>query len=241
MNRNLGWRWTQWVMAFITFGTSALIFVLFPETQYTNSTVVNRHRRSLLDNFRFWRVSGGGKAKVHSFAVAFAFPFRYLVHPVVILCTSFFSLYLVATNYLLVSFPQPSAIFCNTLSTIIRAWLTNPFFSQTKTTASLSYLEVYHFTIDEGGLTNIAPLLGIWCAMFYCGVLSDRQVMAKLNRDGQHKKPPPEKRLPLLVFSGILGVVGTALFGGSTQHKLHWMGAEAGSFGSTYHWNPHAP
>jgi hypothetical protein len=38
-----------------------------------------------------------------SFAAAFIFPFRYIVHPVVLMGTAFFSLYLVTTNYLLVS------------------------------------------------------------------------------------------------------------------------------------------
>ena len=38
-----------------------------------------------------------------SFATAFIFPFRYIVHPIVLMCTAFFSLYLVTTNYLLVS------------------------------------------------------------------------------------------------------------------------------------------
>ena len=38
-----------------------------------------------------------------SFVAAFIFPFRYIVHPVVLMGTAFFSLYLVTTNYLLVS------------------------------------------------------------------------------------------------------------------------------------------
>jgi predicted MFS family arabinose efflux permease len=63
--RNLGWRWTQWVMGFLTLGTAFMLLLFFPETQYTKSTVVNRHKRTMMDNFRFWRVSGGGTPKVH--------------------------------------------------------------------------------------------------------------------------------------------------------------------------------
>lgn len=119
--RNLGWRWTQWTMAILTLSTFVLLLFCFPETQYTRSTKDNRNRRDFTDNFRFWRVSGGGKPKVHryryannihstirklirsSFVAAFVFPFRYIVHPVVLMSTAFFSLYLVTTNYLLVS------------------------------------------------------------------------------------------------------------------------------------------
>jgi hypothetical protein len=38
-----------------------------------------------------------------SFLTAFLYPFRYITHPVVFINTTFFSLYLVTTNYLLVS------------------------------------------------------------------------------------------------------------------------------------------
>jgi hypothetical protein len=66
--------------------------------------------------------------------------------------------------------------------------------------------------------------------MLYCGILSDRLVVKTSSKDGT--KPAPEKRLPLLILSGILGVAGTALFGGCTQHHCQWMAPEIGSFGS---------
>ena len=103
-----------------------------------------------------------------------------------------------------------------------------------QTTASLSFLEVYHFSVGSTGLTNFAPLLGIWAAMLYTGILSDRLFMRKVGKDGS--KPPPEERLPLLVLSGILGIVGTALFGACTQKECPWIAPEIGSFGSM--WNP---
>lgn len=121
----------------MTLATSILLLGLFPETQYTKSTTVNKHERKFTDNFRFWCVSGGGNPKVHrfawpsntvnrnvggltflSFTTAFLYPFRYIVHPVVIINTTFFSLYLVTTNYLLVSDPlRPSIILKLTLWT----------------------------------------------------------------------------------------------------------------------------
>jgi hypothetical protein len=98
---------------------------------------------------------------------------------------------------------------------------------------SLSFMEVYGFSVGAGGLTNFAPLLGIWAAMLYCGVLSDRMFMRKVGKVGP--KPPPEERLPLLIFSAILGIVGTALFGGCTQQQCPWIAPEIGSFGSTWY------
>jgi hypothetical protein len=44
---------------------SIMLLLFFPETQYTESTVVNRHKGAMIDNFRFWKVSGRGASKVH--------------------------------------------------------------------------------------------------------------------------------------------------------------------------------
>lgn len=66
--------------------------------------------------------------------------------------------------------------------------------------------------------------------MLYCGILSDRLAVKTSSKDGT--KPAPEKRLPLLILSGILGVAGTALFGGCTQQRCPWIAPEIGSFGS---------
>jgi MFS family permease len=62
---DLGWRWIQWITAFISLGSFVLIFLFFPETQYTReSNQSHTHERTFLDNFRVWSVSGGGRSKV---------------------------------------------------------------------------------------------------------------------------------------------------------------------------------
>jgi MFS family permease len=63
--RDLGWRWTQWIMAILAFSVAALIFVFFPETQYTADPRTVTEKRLPDQNFTFTRVSGGGQAKVH--------------------------------------------------------------------------------------------------------------------------------------------------------------------------------
>lgn len=44
------------------------------------------------------------------------------------------------------------------------------------------------------------------------------------------KEPVPEHRLPLLVFTGTVGIGGVILFGACTQEKCHWIGPVIGSF-----------
>jgi MFS family permease len=67
--RDLGWRWTEWIMVILTFGVAVMIILLLPETQYTSdpSFVVSKRRAS--QNFAFTRVSGRGQAKVHRYLV----------------------------------------------------------------------------------------------------------------------------------------------------------------------------
>ncbi|KEF55245.1 uncharacterized protein A1O9_08899 [Exophiala aquamarina CBS 119918] len=100
-NTSLGWRWTQWIVAMITFGVATLIFLFVPETQYTRSAGMEKRTRSWKDNFRFWVVSGGGKPKVHSLRAAFVVMFPYFLHPIVIMSTFFFSICLMVANYLM--------------------------------------------------------------------------------------------------------------------------------------------
>jgi MFS family permease len=62
---DLGWRWIQWTVAFLSLGACLLLFLFFPETQYTRQSGNLHHRQpKLIDNFRFWAVSGGGRSKV---------------------------------------------------------------------------------------------------------------------------------------------------------------------------------
>jgi MFS family permease len=68
---DLGWRWIQWIVAILSISTSVLLFLVFPETQYTRDSENLHHRqRNFLDSFRFWPVSGGGRRKVDRYAVA---------------------------------------------------------------------------------------------------------------------------------------------------------------------------
>ncbi|KAK5421905.1 hypothetical protein LTR06_000162 [Exophiala xenobiotica] len=100
-------------------------------------------------------------------------------------------------------------------------------FSYLLTTQSLTYLIVYPFSIGNSGLTFIAPLIGVWTAMLFCGLLADRLFMRWAGKEGG--RPRPEHRLPLLVFTGPVGVGGLLLFGICTQERCHWIAPLFGS------------
>ena len=71
----LGWRWIEWVMTILTLSTCLLLFLFFPETQYTRKSAQDHDRkRRLVDNLRFTNVSGGGEPKVNKYALPRTFP-----------------------------------------------------------------------------------------------------------------------------------------------------------------------
>ncbi len=110
-------------MAIVTFATALGRAVMFPETQYTRNEEVVEPRRTWVDKYRFWAVSGGGKPKDHrcvqdvdvdvkdrrdadeetSLKHGFMVILPYFSHPVVHLNMAFISLVLVVNTYVLVS------------------------------------------------------------------------------------------------------------------------------------------
>ncbi|ETI25799.1 hypothetical protein G647_02573 [Cladophialophora carrionii CBS 160.54] len=189
-DQTLGWRWVEWILAIITFGTAVLMLLLVPETQYTGNAATGASTRSWKDDLRFWSVSGGGTPKERSVAHGLLTILPYFGHPIVILNTVFFSLTLL-------------------------------------TTQSITYLTVYPFSIGNSGLTFLAPLIGTWGAMLFCGVLADRLFLRLARKEGH--KPQPERRLPLLIVTGVVGIAGCLLFGICTQEKCHWVAPLFGS------------
>lgn len=99
---NLGWRAPSWVMVYTTYGAFIGVLLMMPETSYTRA---GRHApgevRRALDSLKFWAASGGGPPKVQSKVHSFAYPWRYLPHPVVLLATAYFSMFLATNDYML--------------------------------------------------------------------------------------------------------------------------------------------
>ena len=60
----MDWRWTQWIIVIMSLASGVLLFLFFPETQYTRSTTADKNKRTMYDRVRFWVVSGGGTPKV---------------------------------------------------------------------------------------------------------------------------------------------------------------------------------
>ncbi|KAL6251955.1 hypothetical protein RBB50_002165 [Rhinocladiella similis] len=107
---NLGWRAPSYVMVYTTFGAFVGIFFLMPETTYTRAGRFEvGEKRRIADGLRLWRASGGGDPKVKSKVAAFTYPWYYLPHPIVLLTTAYFSIFLATNDYMLttnsVSYP----------------------------------------------------------------------------------------------------------------------------------------
>jgi hypothetical protein len=58
-------------------------------------------KRRLVDNFKIWPSSGGGGPKVSKLWVSFRYPWYFLPHPVVLLGTAYFSLFLATNDYIM--------------------------------------------------------------------------------------------------------------------------------------------
>lgn len=100
--QNLGFRSPSWVMTGMAYGAFLAIVVMMPETSYTRSpSSCNGMKRSTRDHFKIWSASGGGVPKVASKWHSFRYPWLYLPHPIVLLTTAFFSMYLATNDYLL--------------------------------------------------------------------------------------------------------------------------------------------
>jgi predicted MFS family arabinose efflux permease len=99
---NLGFHSPSWVMTGLTYGAFLAIILMMPETSYTRAGDVSEGaRRVALDHFKIWPASGGGAPKVASKWHSFRYPWLYLPHPIVLLTTAFFSMFLATNDYML--------------------------------------------------------------------------------------------------------------------------------------------
>lgn len=99
---NFGFHSPSWVMTGLTYGAFLGLAVTMPETSYTRAGQFNEgEKRTALHYYRLWPVSGGGVPKVTSKWHSFRYPWLYVPHPVVLLTTAFFSIYLATNDYLL--------------------------------------------------------------------------------------------------------------------------------------------
>ena len=86
----------------MAYGAFLAIILLMPETSYTRGgNVDDAPKRVARDHFKIWPVSGGGAPKVASKWHSFRYPWYYLPHPIVLLSTAFFSMYLATNDYML--------------------------------------------------------------------------------------------------------------------------------------------
>ena len=89
-------------MVCTTYGAFIAVFFLMPETTYTRAGKFEEgEKRRTVDTLRLWHASGGGDPKVKRMVPAFSYPWNYLPHPIVLLATVYFSIYLATNDYML--------------------------------------------------------------------------------------------------------------------------------------------
>jgi hypothetical protein len=87
------------------------------------------------------------------------------------------------------------------------------------TSNTFIYMGVYGFSIKQVALTSFAPLLAVWIAIPYCGILND-MVITRM----RHKEDfQPEWRLSFFLPTAIIGPVGCIVVGVCAQNHSHWV------------------
>jgi hypothetical protein len=87
------------------------------------------------------------------------------------------------------------------------------------TSNSFIYEIVYGFSIKQVGLTSFAPLIAVWLAVPYAGILND-WVINRLRRRSTFQ---PEWRLGFFLLTAILAPVGSIIVGVCANNKEHWI------------------
>jgi hypothetical protein len=112
--------------------------------------------------------------------------------------------------------------------------------SYTLTSNTFIYQGSYGFPIKQAALTSFAPLIAVWIAIPYCGLLND-WFITRLRHRADFL---PEWRLSFFLPTVIIGPVGCTVVGVCAQNHSHWVvpliGEAFGTFPSRHPSKSHA-
>ncbi|KAF7548686.1 hypothetical protein G7046_g8592 [Stylonectria norvegica] len=197
---NHGWTAPSWVMVIMTYVSFLLLVLFFPETSYT------RDYNRLLRN----RGQRGYIDMLKLNASSGGGPPK---------SANLWGSFLAPWKYLV----QSRVLLATTYFSLVLA--TNDYLL---TTNSISFPLVYGFTLRDVALTSFAPTLGNLLGIILGGYLNDKYVLWQKKRPNGHFSP--EMRLPMAVFTAIIGPAGLVLFGTATQEHRHWIAPLFGEF-----------
>lgn len=87
------------------------------------------------------------------------------------------------------------------------------------TTNPFIYSGIYGFNIKQVALTSLAPVIAVFLAIPYCGVMNDRFVQRLRKREDFI----PEWRLAFFLPIAVLAPVGSIIVGVCAENKSHWV------------------
>ncbi|KAL4883530.1 major facilitator superfamily domain-containing protein [Aspergillus karnatakaensis] len=230
----LGWRWYYWVYVItIAVGLVMAVFLGF-ETSYQRSSQFVNGRMVLTDQFGVTRLltehetreylETHGHPSDDDHVPEELRPKKTYVQMLIPWCSPTqnpLRLTTRTTFQIFEAFMSPGILYATLVSSVVLG---------SSIGMSLSYNTVlqhnYHWAPKSIGLINLGGVFGGFGGMLYAGYFGDKFIiwMAKRN-GGVHI---PEHRLPLLIFPGVIGVVGLLLYGFTANGSATWGGPYMG-------------
>ncbi|KAL3445032.1 major facilitator superfamily domain-containing protein [Aspergillus insuetus] len=230
----LGWRWYYWVFT-IAVAIGLVLMVLFGfETKYQRSSQFLNGRLVVTDQFGVTRMltehetqeyletngHPGGDDQIPEELRPKKTYLQMLV-PWSSPTESPWALIPRTTFQIFEAFMSPGILYATLLSSVVLG---------ASIGMSLSYNTVlqynYGWAPKSIGLINLGGVFGGFGGMLYAGFFGDKFILWMAKRNGGVHTP--EHRLPLLIFPGVLGVVGLLLYGFTANGSATWGGPYMG-------------
>jgi hypothetical protein len=230
----LGWRWYYWVYA-IAVGLGLILMALFGfETKYQRSGQFLNGRLVVTDQFGVTRMLT--EHETQEYLETQGHPGRddhipeelrpkktylQMLIPWSSPTESPWTLIPRTTFQIFEAFISPGILYATLVSSVVLG---------ASIGMSLSYNTVlqynYGWAPKSIGLINLGGVFGGFGGMLYAGFFGDKFILWMAKRNGGVHTP--EHRLPLLIFPGVLGVVGLLLYGLTANGSATWGGPYMG-------------
>ncbi|KAJ5784298.1 major facilitator superfamily domain-containing protein [Penicillium pulvis] len=209
VNRNLGWRWTEYMEAIIAFFLFALCALFLPETYapVLLKLKAQKLRKSTGDE-RYWHPHEKEKIEMHNIVT------KHLARPLVY--ESALYLQKQGVDYILVRM-----LFTEPMVTLLALYasFTYSLIYLTLEVFPIVFHEDRHWTLIISTLPFLSILVGVICAVMLNFANQPRYQRAVKANGG---KAVPEARLPPIVIGGVLLSVGLFWFGWTAAPKYPW-------------------
>ncbi|KAJ9609089.1 hypothetical protein H2200_006860 [Cladophialophora chaetospira] len=193
--QQVGWRWVFWTLLIAAGSCTAVILILYRET---NPTILIRRKTHRLgqqlsrtDLRSCYEVTSAARSPASIMIFALARPLRMLCRSPVIGPLAIYLALIYGCLYLLF------------------------------TTVTLVFQKTYHWTPDLAGLSYLGLGLGTMCGQILFGLTSDRLLLKLVSRNNGVYQP--EMRLSMCLLYACFVPVSFFWYGWSIQAQVHWI------------------